>query len=141
MAHLMQLYWDGNQIKDRSEPSMPPIKSPQPLHWLTKSCYLLLIAGFVILGFIGLVLPIIAGLVFLFLAVLLLTRISTRVHAFAGSSSGFRHLHRRWHAMNLLQVTDRVKLGLWYCAGATIRGIESGLSFVQNWLRSRSSPR
>lgn len=112
----------------------------RPMHWLTKSFFLVIIALLVVLGVVGLVLPIIPGLVFLFLAVLLLTRISTRFNSMAGGHAGFRHLRRRWQAMNMLRVTDRIKLGFWYSAGAAIRGAESGVQFVRHWLRSRSSP-
>lgn len=120
---------------------MTSSKDKQSMHWLTKSAYLVIIAGLAVLGVIGLVLPIIPGLVFLFLAVLLLTRISARFNSMAGGHSGFRHLRRRWHAMNMLQVRDRIKLGFWYCAGATIRGAEAGVNAVQHWLQSGSSSR
>lgn len=116
-------------------------KDKPAMHWLTKSAYLVIIAGLAVLGLIGLVLPIIPGLLFLFLAVLLLTRISARFNAMAGGHAGFRHLRRRWYAMNMLQVRDRIKLGFWYCARATIRGAEAGANAVQHWLRSRPSSR
>ena len=109
------------------------------MHWFTKGFYLVLIAGFVVLGLVGLVLPVIPGLVFLFLAVLLLTRVSRRMNSLAGSHAGFRHMRRRWQKMSLLKSTDRLKLGLWYCAGATVRGIEAGISFVENRFRSGPS--
>lgn len=112
----------------------------QPMHWLTKSFFLVIVAVLAVLGLVGLVLPIIPGLVLLFLAVLLLTRISTRFNSMAGGHAGFRHLRRRWQAMNMLRVTDRIKLGFWYSAGAALRGVEAGVQFVQNRLRSRSSP-
>ena len=121
----------------------PVLKQPvlkQQMNWLTKSFYLVIIAVLAVLGLVGLVLPIIPGLVLLFLAVLLLTRVSTRINSMAGGHAGFRHLRRRWQAMNMLRVTDRIKLGFWYSAGAAIRGVEAGSQFVRDWLRSRSSP-
>jgi len=97
----------------------------------------MVIAGLLLLGLIGLVLPIIPGLLFLFLAVLLLTRISTRFNALASGQWWFRHLRRRWHKLNLRKVSDRVKLGFWYCAGAAVRGVEAGTRFVQKLIKFR----
>lgn len=110
------------------------------MHWLSKTIFLVVAAGLLLIGLVGLVLPVIPGLIFLFLAVLLLARISTRFNTLASGHAGFRQLRRRWHTMNMLQVKDRIKLGLWYCAGALIRGVETGIQTARQWLQSRSSP-
>ncbi len=110
------------------------------MHWLIKTILLVSVVGLAFIGLVGLVLPIIPGLVFLFLAVLLLTRISTRFDALASGHSGFQQLRRRWRTMNMLHVKDRIKLGFWYCAGALIRGADSGVKTLQQWLHSRTSP-
>ncbi len=44
---------------------MPKTRSRQPVSWFAKAFYLVVIGGLVVLGVIGLVLPIIPGLVFL----------------------------------------------------------------------------
>lgn len=107
------------------------------MSWFTKSFYLVLTACFLVLGVVGLVLPVIPGLVFLFLAVLVLTKVSTRFNALAGGHAWFRQMRRRWHTLQLLKVTDRLKLGFWYCAAATVRGIEAGVSFIDGVIKSR----
>ena len=111
------------------------------ISWFTKSFYLVLIACFLVLGVVGLVLPVIPGLVFLFLAVLVLTKVSTRFNAFAGGQAWFRHMRRRWHTLQLLKATDRVRLGFWYCAAATVRGIEAGAGFIEGIIKSRFTSR
>ncbi len=110
------------------------------LHWLTKTIQLVVVVGLAFVGLVGLVLPIIPGVVFLFLALLLLTRISTGFETLASGHSGFLHLRRRWHTLNMLQMKDRIKLGFWYGAGALIRGAESGVKTLRQWLQSRASP-
>lgn len=107
------------------------------MSWFTKSFYLVLTGCFLVLGVVGLVLPIIPGLVFLFLAVLVLTKVSTRFNAFAGGLTWFRHMRRRWHTLQLLKATDRLRLGFWYCAAATVRAIEASVGYIEALIKSR----
>lgn len=109
------------------------------MHGLTKTALLVIVAGLAFIGLVGLALPVIPGLVFLFLAILMLARISTRFETLASRHSGFRQLRRRLRTMNMLHLKDRIKLGFWYCAGAVIRGTESGVNTLRKWLQSRAS--
>ena len=115
-----------------------PSRRPS-MHWLTKTILLVIVGGLAFIGLVGLVLPIIPGLIFLFLAVLLLAKVSTRFDSLASRHSGFRQLRQRWRTLNMLRMQDRIKLGFWYCAGALIRGVESGVQTLRQWLQSRAS--
>lgn len=108
----------------------------QSMHWLKKFSYMVAVVVCLVLGLIGLVLPIIPGLVFLFLAVLLLTKVSMRVDSLARAHAGFRRTRQHWHRLHLLPAGDRVRLGMWYAAGALISGVERGVRFIQQKLRS-----
>lgn len=107
----------------------------QPLSWLSKAFYVVVIGGLVVLGLIGLVLPIIPGLVFLGLALLLLAQISTRVHGLVGGRSWFRRMRRGFNRLNQLKTTDRLQLAFWYCVQGAVTGVESTVRFVNRQFR------
>lgn len=109
------------------------------LFWKTISC--LVIAGLLLLGVIGLILPVIPGLLFLFLALLLLTRISARAAAWAENHDWFRQQNRLWQRAGTMTVADRLRLGLLVGARSVIQGIQSLLSLVSRVLSSARNPR
>lgn len=104
--------------------------SSPPLGWFSRAAHVLGIGGLLVLGLIGLILPIIPGLLFLFLALLLLARLSSRVHGLVAGRSWFRRCRRSWHRFSLLRAGDRVRLGFWYCARALVNGIESAVNYL-----------
>ncbi len=114
---------------------MLPVKRFTPLSWGTKIFYSLLFAGLLLLGIIGLILPIIPGLLFLFLAVLVLTRVSRRAANMAHNHSGFNRHMRKWNQVGKLSIAQRMKLGLLVAAKSTINGIEYAISSVRNAIR------
>jgi uncharacterized membrane protein YbaN (DUF454 family) len=112
-----------------------PLFRPLPLFY--KILAILLIAGFVILGLIGLVLPVIPGVVFLFLAAYLVTRVSRRAAAAAHDNAWFsRHL-RDFKEAGKLTIGQRAKLSLLVMAKMVVQGVESGISFVKALARNR----
>jgi uncharacterized membrane protein YbaN (DUF454 family) len=86
-----------------------------------KIACMVLIAGFLIVGVLGLILPIIPGLLFLFLAVLLLTRVSRRAATFAHSKPWFHKNMHHWQATGGLSIGQRVKLGFLMGARLIVR--------------------
>ena len=114
---------------------MPKTRSRQPVSWFAKAFYLVVIGGLVVLGVIGLVLPIIPGLVFLVLALLLLARVSTRVHALVGGQSWFRRLRRSWQRLTLLNPADRARLAFWYCVQSIVSATNTVVRFVDRGVR------
>lgn len=93
---------------------------------LAKLLGLGLFALFLGLGLIGLVLPIIPGIVFLLLALYVLTRISGRFASLANRNSLIRRSFRRLGHVRTLPAVDVVKLSFW----VTARGIVNGAAAV-----------
>ncbi len=72
----------------------------------------------------GLILPIIPGIVFLLLAVYVLTRISRRAAAYAHNQPWFNRHMRHLNAVDTLSVGERFKLGFLVMARSVVNGIE-----------------
>lgn len=106
---------------------------PMPLY--ARVIALVLIAGFLLLGLIGLILPIIPGLLFLFLAVLLLTRVSRRASNYAHSHPWFRRHLQWWRASHALSWPQRARLSLLLGARAALNGVRTGLRAVSKAVR------
>lgn len=107
--------------------------SPLPLY--ARVIALVVIVGFVLLGIIGLILPIIPGVLFLFLAALLLTRVSRRASAYAHSQPWFRKHLQSWRASAGLSWGQRARLSFWVAAKAVVQGVGAGASFVYQRVR------
>lgn len=112
-----------------------PAKNAKSLSWGSRIFYSVLVVGLLLLGIIGLILPIIPGLLFLFLAVLVLTRVSRRVARIAHNHTGFNRHMRNWNQAGKLPIGQRMKLGLLVAARTTINGIEYGISSLRNAIR------
>ena len=84
----------------------------------------------VVIGFIGLVLPIIPGLVFLFIAVVLLTRLSRRINRAVKSHPTLNSWMKYGDSLNSLSISQRIKLSLLFAA----RTITTSLDVAVNWL-------
>ena len=80
--------------------------------------------GVLLLGLVGLILPIIPGIVFLLLAVYVLTRISRRAAAYAHNQPWFNRYLRHLNAVDTLSVGERFKLGFLVMARSVVNGIE-----------------
>ena len=93
---------------------------------LAKLLGLMLFALFLGLGLIGLVLPIIPGILFLLLAFYVLTRISRRAASVAHRNSWFRKSFRRLGHVRSLPAADLMKLSFW----VTARGIINGAAAI-----------
>ncbi|KKO12748.1 DUF454 family protein [Pseudohongiella sp.] len=110
-----------------------PQFNPLPLY--AKVIALVVIVGFVLLGIIGLILPIIPGVLFLFLAALLLTRVSRRASAYAHNQPWFRKQLQSWHATAGLSWGQRARLSFWVAAKAVVQGVAAGARFTCRSLR------
>tara|TARA_R100001039_G_C1847592_1_gene107692 strand:+ start:421 stop:771 length:351 start_codon:yes stop_codon:yes gene_type:complete len=105
-----------------------PHFSPLPLY--AKVIALVVIAGFVLIGIIGLVLPIIPGVLFLFLAALLLTRVSRRASVYAHNHPWFRKQLQSWRASAGLSWGQRARLSFWVAAKALVQGMGAAVNRV-----------
>ncbi|MDX1491682.1 MAG: DUF454 family protein [Pseudohongiellaceae bacterium] len=107
----------------------------KPSSFVTKACALVLCAVLLLLGVVGLILPIIPGVLFLFLAFYVLTKVSKRVAAIAHDQAWFSHHARKLDAAGGLPMGSRFKLTLWVIAGATVGGIQALASKVTGLFR------
>lgn len=101
--------------------------SKKPLSMVYKLGGALLVGCFLILGLIGLIMPIIPGLLFLFLALYVLTKLSRRAAAYAHSKPWFRYHLLHLKAASGLSLGARVKLGVLIVARGAVQGIEAML--------------
>ncbi|MDO8271552.1 MAG: DUF454 family protein [Gammaproteobacteria bacterium] len=107
-----------------------PLPRPRfrPLPFAYKIVGIMLVACFLLIGLAGLILPIIPGILFLFLALYVLTRISRRAAAYAHSQPWFNRGVRHMRATDGLSVGERCKFGLWVMARGMVNGVEWGIS-------------
>ncbi|MES3006646.1 MAG: DUF454 family protein [Pseudomonadota bacterium] len=96
----------------------------RPLPLIYRILGIILVVGFLLIGLVGLILPIIPGIVFLLLAVYVLTRISRRAAAYAHSQPWFNRHMRHLDAADSLSVGERIKLGFLMMARSVVNGIE-----------------
>lgn len=96
----------------------------RPLPLIYRVLGIILVVGFLLIGLVGLILPIIPGIVFLLLAVYVLTRISRRAAAYAHSQPWFNRHMRHLDAADSLSVGERIKLGFLVMARSVVNGIE-----------------
>lgn len=99
----------------------------RPLPLIYKLGAGLLVGLFLILGIIGLIMPVIPGILFLFLALYLLTKLSRRVEAYAQSKPWFRYHLQHLKAASGLSLGARIKLGALIAARGTVQGLEAAL--------------
>tara|TARA_B110000238_G_scaffold65703_1_gene72154 strand:+ start:136 stop:591 length:456 start_codon:yes stop_codon:yes gene_type:complete len=95
------------------------------LPMLYKGACLVLVGLLTLLGIAGLILPIIPGILFLFLAALLLAKVSSRFDALLHKNESMRTWWRRWDTSNALPLLQRVKLSFLLVARAVVNGIET----------------
>jgi uncharacterized membrane protein YbaN (DUF454 family) len=84
-----------------------------------------IIAVCLVLGVIGLILPIIPGLLFLGLAVMLAGKLSKRVARWARGIPVFNTWSNRRHAVAGLSALQRLKLAFWVSARYTLNSVNS----------------
>ncbi len=90
-----------------------------------KIAFSVVIAVCLILGVIGLILPVIPGLLFLALAVLFASKLSRRVAKWANQSTLFKRFSKLQKSMPALSIGQRLKLAFWVSAKYTVDGLNS----------------
>ena len=90
---------------------------------LAKLLGLMLFILFLGLGLVGLVLPIIPGILFLLLALYVLTRISRRFAFLANRNSLIKRSFRRLGHVRTLPAGDLIKLSFWMTARGIVNGV------------------
>lgn len=95
---------------------------------LFKGGCLVLAGLFTLIGLAGLILPIIPGILFLFLAALLLAKVSSRFDALLHKNGHMRNWRRHWNTSNSLPLSQRVKLSFLLVAKAIVDGVETAVN-------------
>ena len=89
-----------------------------------KLGYLALGVLFVMLGVIGLIIPIIPGVLFLMAAVYVVSKASRRVKRFADSDPRIQEVHRRFDGFAGLGALDRTRLAGWMALDLCAQGMQ-----------------
>ena len=88
-----------------------------------RLAYLIAACIFIILGLIGLVIPVIPGVIFLVVAAMLLAKVSKRMDRWVKQNQFARRTQARVAAVAHLSWSDKVKITLWYTAATIIHSL------------------
>ena len=91
-------------------------------HWFTKSLILIGAGACLLLGLVGIVLPVIPGLLFLALAVWLVARVSRRAADYLNSHPQWQRQQRFWDRTQHLSLAQRAQLGFWLSGRILVDG-------------------
>lgn len=105
----------------------------RPVSFLSKCLGIVLFVILALIGIAGIILPIIPGLVFLLLAVYVLTRISRRVARYAHQQAWYTDSLGTVQRLRPLSVGERAKL----CALLAARQVLQGAQWLESRLRGR----
>jgi uncharacterized membrane protein YbaN (DUF454 family) len=100
-----------------------------------KALILVCVGIFLVIGLIGLILPIIPGILFLALAALLLAKISSRFAYYLNNNSSWQRMRRYWRSMSFLSVAQQVKLSFWFAARSLVSGIDSAVNLARKLVK------
>lgn len=107
----------------------------RPVSFLHKCLGAVLFLILAIIGIAGLILPLIPGLVFLLLAVYVLTRISRRVASYAHQQAWYTGSLENVHRLSPLSLGERVTL----CALLAARSVVRAAQWLETRLRGKRS--
>lgn len=95
----------------------------KPFH--VKVIYTFFAIVLLMLGLLGLMIPVLPGVIFLVAAFLLLAQVSTRVKRWVDAQPFLRSVGYRIKKMGQLQWIDRLRLGGWMMLGSIVNGARS----------------
>lgn len=98
---------------------------------VSKSVYIVLAVCFLLLGLVGLVIPVLPGVIFLFVALIFLGKASVRIRTWLDSQEWVRKLEWSARKARLLSWADRLRLSGWMM----LQTLSNGLQTVVNWIR------
>ena len=100
-----------------------------------KIIYLALGVVLLLIGLVGLLFPIIPGILFIAVSLFLLGKASTRVRRFAESNEHLRRMNSRMEAMGEVPVFDRIRLGGWMVLESAVSAADSLSSGARRAIR------
>ena len=92
---------------------------------MLKLVYVVLGVALLIIGLIGLLFPVIPGILFIALAVFLISKASTRLRSVADGQPFLRRMNARFDAMGDVSIGDRCRLAGLMCLEAVAVGLKS----------------
>lgn len=95
------------------------------LPWYARGLLLLAAGVCLLLGVVGLVLPILPGLLFLGLAVWLLSKVSNRAARYLNTHGTWRRQQRLWSSAGHLNPGQRLQLGFWLAVRSLLTSLQS----------------
>ena len=98
-------------------------KTPNRTNSSLKLVYLVIGVVCLMLGVIGLIIPIIPGVLFLMAALYLLSRGSKRIKNFSESQPHMRRMHRRMEQFGEVDLADRCRLAAWTTLEAAVKTV------------------
>jgi len=119
----MKLIMSKHNISARNGRSSPAsdVKASGRLNQSLKLVYLVVGIICLMLGFIGLIIPIIPGVLFLMAALYLLSRGSRRIKKFSEGQPHMRRMHRRMAKFGEVKLADRCRLAGWMAMDAAVK--------------------
>ncbi len=104
----------------------------QELPFVLKAVLILIVGVFVVIGLIGLILPIIPGILFLALAAWLMTKVSSRFAFHLEQNATWMRVRRYWRSISFLSIAEQIKLTFLVAARTVVDGVESLIDFIRN---------
>lgn len=104
-------------------------------HWFTKTLVVIGAGVCLVLGVVGIILPVIPGLLFLALAAILIARVSRRAANYLDEHPGWRRQQRLWERSQHLAFHERVQLA----SLLTVRYVVDGLHNIRATLFTKRS--
>ncbi|MDK1023599.1 MAG: DUF454 family protein [Gammaproteobacteria bacterium] len=100
--------------------------------------YIIAAAVCIVLGLIGLIIPVIPGVIFLAIAAIFLARVSTRMDRWVKSSPFMSNTQSRMDSMAELDWPDRARLSLWYAAYGLVKVGEFSARLINKLKRRKA---
>ena len=97
--------------------------------FLMKALIMGVIGIFLIIGLAGLILPIIPGILFLSMAAVLLSKISSRFAFYLQHNTTWIKWRRYWRSIGFLSFAQQLKLSLLVLARSLLNAIDSSVKF------------
>lgn len=108
--------------------------------WHFKILFTVLALVCLIVGMIGIVLPVIPGVIFLIVAMLLLSRVSPRVARWVKQKPEMNRMQDRFDSMGRMRWGERLRLSFWMAMSGVVQGavlIGSIFSRTSRYIRNR----
>ncbi len=111
------------------------IQHSRSMGWHLKILFTVVALFCVMVGLIGLILPVIPGVVFLIVAVLLLSRVSPRLARWVRQKPEMNRAQNRFDAMGRLNWGERVRLCFWMTMSGILHGTVIAGSIISRCMR------